>query len=109
MSNASRSDQSAPFQTSTTLSIVGSSAGNRRLDAHAMFVRQRQQVVDDVVSVGALLQVIDGRHVQQHFEIECRIGLQRAQDLLDVVALDRDREIAAEFAHADQFFRETSP
>ena len=80
-----------------------------RLDPHTVLVRERKQVVDDVVPILALRQVVHGRHVQQHFEIERRIGLQRAQDLLDVFALDGDRKIAAELAHADEVVRETAP
>ncbi len=44
-------------------------------------------MVDDLVPILALRQVIDSRHVQQHFEIESRIVFQRAEDLLDVSRL----------------------
>src|SRR5438105_1710773 len=67
-----------------------------------MFVRERQQVVGDIVTRLSLGEVIDGRHVQQHFEIECGIGLKRAQDLFDVLALYCNGEIAAKLAHVKE-------
>ena len=64
-------------------------------------------MIDDVVPFRSFGQVIHGRHVQQHLEIESRIVLQRAENLLDVLSLDSDREIPAELPHADQVVRES--
>src|SRR4030095_10862486 len=43
----------------------------------------------------------------QHFEIERGIGFQGLQNFLDVFPLDGDREVAPEFAHSNQVFRES--
>ena len=79
----------------------------RHLQPQAMLVGKRKQVVNDVVPRSPLGEIVNRRHIQQHFEIECRIRFQRAQDLLDVFAFHGDRQIAAKLAHVHQVVRKT--
>ena len=62
-------------------------------------------MVNHVVACGALGEVIDGGDVQEHLEVKSRIVLQRPQDLFNVLASDRDRQVPIELPHADQFSR----
>ena len=62
-------------------------------------------MVHDVVARGALGEIIDCRHVQQHFEIEDRVVLQGTQDVLHMVAFYRDRKVSAKFAHVHEIVR----
>src|SRR5207249_3968789 len=46
-------------------------------------------------------------YIQEHLEVECRIGLQRAQDLFYTLAFYRDRKVASKLAHVQQLVRKS--
>src|SRR5262249_42094009 len=65
-------------------------AGYRHFQPQPMLIGEREHVIHDVVTRSALAEIIHGRHIKEHFEIELRICLKRPKNLLGVLALDRD-------------------